>query len=82
MTHHHHAGDVHPAPTIAPSLLRLLGALQARGGTVQRQLLEEQFPRIAQLLTQGDGSAKTTPEPRKSDTLLSFEGHTEAVRAV
>lgn len=23
MAHHHHAGDVHPAPTIAPSLLRL-----------------------------------------------------------
>jgi len=23
MTHHHHAGEPHPAPTISPSLLRL-----------------------------------------------------------
>jgi len=23
MTHHHHGGSTHPAPTIAPSLLRL-----------------------------------------------------------
>jgi hypothetical protein len=23
MTHHHHAGEAHPSPTLSPSLLRL-----------------------------------------------------------
>jgi hypothetical protein len=26
MTHHHHAGEPHPSPTISPSLLRLSAA--------------------------------------------------------
>ncbi len=66
----------------SPSLLRLFGALQARAGTVQRPLLEEQFPRIVSLLGIGRQSVEKTAIVRKPEAETSFEGHTDAVRSL
>ncbi len=65
----------------SPSLQRLLGALHSRGGTVQRSIVEEQFPRVITLLG-SSGSWEKTAIARKPEQETSFEGHTDAVRAL
>jgi hypothetical protein len=65
----------------SPSLLRLFGALQARAGTVQRPLIEEQFPRLVSLAAR-PGTLETTVTSRKVDVESAFEGHTDAVRSL
>jgi mono/diheme cytochrome c family protein len=63
-----------------PAVRRILGPLQARGGTVQRQLIEEEFPRLLAALHPG-GEVKTavrSPEPPAD----AFTGHTDAVLCV
>jgi WD40 repeat protein/mono/diheme cytochrome c family protein len=60
----------------APELMRSLGALRARGGTVQRQVFEETYPALARILHRG-ADAGNTEIVRASDTL--FRGHRDSV---
>ncbi len=67
----------------APSLHRVLGALSARGGTVQRQAFETAFPEVVRAFRLGDETpgraavaAETGEAPRP------FAGHTGAVTAL
>jgi WD40 repeat protein len=62
-------------------LKRSLGPLQAKGGTVQRQVFEEVFARLVRELRpdgQGSGGAET-PKVEGSET---FTGHTDAILCV
>jgi mono/diheme cytochrome c family protein len=56
-------------------LSRRLGALLARGGTVQRQVFEEAFPEAARVFQLGRGASSTTKEE-------GFTGHRGSVRAL
>ncbi len=61
----------------APELMRSLGALRAKAGTVQRQVFEETYPELARTLHLGAdaGDAETV---RASGA--SFRGHRDSVR--
>ena len=63
---------------LAPDLLRPLGALLARGGTVQRPVFEERFADLARAfrLSEGEPVAAIAAAP------AAFAGHEGAARAV
>jgi mono/diheme cytochrome c family protein len=61
------------------SLQRLLGPLQARGGTVQRQVIEENFARIAGDLGTTVAAIEKIEPMRKPVAAQAFVGHTDAV---
>jgi mono/diheme cytochrome c family protein len=58
-------------------LVRTLGALLARGGTVQRQLWEEQFPGLVRTF-----GLERDAGPNTVANAVPFSGHTGAIRAV
>src|SRR5439155_15660976 len=58
----------------APSLVRTLGALNAKGGTVQRQVFQEAFPEIARALRIGEDNG-----PARVAAEKPFTGHKGAV---
>jgi mono/diheme cytochrome c family protein len=62
-----------------PALTRTLGALLAKGGTVQRQVFEEAFPEMARAFRLGQeaDAAETVKGAEKS-----FVGHEGSVRAL
>ncbi len=63
----------------APDLARTLGALLARGGTVQRQVFEETYPELARLFRLG---ADAAPVETVAAVGAPFAGHDGAVRAL
>jgi WD40 repeat protein/mono/diheme cytochrome c family protein len=62
----------------APDLARPLGALLARGGTVQRQVFEETYPELARLFRLGAGA----PVETVAAGAVPFAGHDGPVRAL
>jgi WD40 repeat protein/mono/diheme cytochrome c family protein len=62
----------------APDLARPLGALLARGGTVQRQVFEETYPELARLFRLGTDVAPAVT----AAVLAPFAGHDGPVRAL
>lgn len=63
----------------ASAYLRLLGPLKAGGGTVQRQVFEESFPRLYEELRR---SLPTTVVAKKSDEPAAFVGHTDGLLTI
>jgi hypothetical protein len=62
----------------APDLARPLGALLARGGTVQRQVFEETYPELARLFRLGADAAPAVT----AAGIVPFVGHDGPVRAL
>lgn len=63
----------------APSLMKILGAVRQKGGTIQRQVLQESFPEIARTFRLGED---TTAPSGTADPVDPFVGHTSAVLCV
>jgi mono/diheme cytochrome c family protein len=63
-------------------LKRTLGPLQARGGTVQRQVFEENFPRLLREMRPDATSSTQVGTVRNVVPPEAFEGHTDAVLCV
>jgi WD40 repeat protein len=62
------------------SLLKAtLGPLQARGGTVQRQVFEETFPRLVREVGADGKVAADAGTPPTGEPAEAFAGHTDAV---
>jgi mono/diheme cytochrome c family protein len=61
----------------SPTLSRSLGALQARGGTVQRQTLINAFPELVRELRLDEPAGQTV-----AGTASDFTGHTAPIRAI
>ncbi len=62
----------------SPGLSRLLGSLLARGGTVQRQLFQENYSELVRVFTEGQGNSTQA----LVGGLTPFSGHRGAVRVL
>src|SRR5258708_14254868 len=64
------------------SLSRLLGSLQTKGGTVQRQVLQTAFPEIVREFELGKESGAKSSSLAKMEDWQPFAGHTGAVTCI